>query len=268
MEPFWEEIRRCLIDSISELNRVLEEVRLLVKEHSPDSSEIPVYRLQNEGALPAALHRGGRIYSARAGDPGDDAMERNCASLVKEGEFWTVAWSRNTVRLRASKGVRLLAALIENPHRQFHVIDLERYERKDDSSEGDIPGGSSNAGPILDRRAQESYKAKLLDLRDELEEAERFNDIFRASKIRTEMSLLTKELSRAFGLHGESRLAISEAERARVRVTLAIKGAIGKISKYNSAVGWHLTTSTRTGFFCSYLPSPLANHSDDSEKIA
>lgn len=268
MEPFWEEIRRCLIDSISELNRVLEEVRLLVQEHSTESAETPIYRLQSGSPLSTGLDQASRTYSVPVKEARDDEVTRNCASLVKEGEFWTVAWSRNTVRLRASKGVRLLAALIENPHRQFHVIELERYERKDDVSEGDIPCGSSNAGPILDRRAQESYKAKLLDLRDELDEAERFNDIFRASKIRTEMSVLSRELSRAFGLHGGSRLAISEAERARVRVTLAVKGAIGKISKYNSTVGWHLATSIRTGCFCSYQPSPLANRNGDSKGAA
>lgn len=263
MEPFWEEIRRSLIDSISELKRVVEEVRLLIEEHSADTPEVPVYRLQHAKAIPAKLSGAVRVYSFPVRERCDNGITGNCASLVKEGEFWTIVWSHNKVRLKASKGVRLLATLIENPHRQFHVIELERSERKDDWSEGDMRCGSSNAGPILDRRAQGSYKARLLDLRDELDEAERFNDMFRATKIRTEMSLLTKELARAFGLHGESRLAISDAERARVRVTLAIKGSIGKISKYNPPVGWHLATSIRTGSFCSYFPSPLANDGDD-----
>lgn len=260
MEPFWEELRRCLMNSISELSRVLEEVRLLVEEHSLESSEIPAYRLQNAKGISTGLDQTGAIYSARG--LGEE-VTKDYASVAKEGEFWTIAWNRNTVRLRASKGVRLLAELIENPHRQFHVIDLERHERKDHLNEGEVWCGFSNAGPILDRHAQQSYKAKLLDLREELDEAERFNDIFRASKIRTEMGILTKELSRAFGLHGESRLAASEAERARVRVTIAIKGAIGKISKYNAAAGWHFATSIRTGCFCSYLPSPLAGHASE-----
>lgn len=263
MEPFWEEIRRSLIDSISELRKVVEEVRLLVGEHSSDTLTIPVYRLQNARAIPKGPSREGRVYSLPVRERANEGSAGNRASLVKEGEFWTVAWSRDKVRLRASKGIRLISVLIENPHRQFHVLDLERSERKDGCSEGDTQCRSSDAGPILDRHAQQSYKGRLLELRDELDEAERFNDIFRASKIRAEMSVLTKELSRAFGLHGESRLAISDAERARVRVTLAIKGAIGKISKYNPPVGWHLATSIRTGCFCSYSPSPPVNDSDD-----
>jgi hypothetical protein len=264
MEAFWEEIRRCLADSISELNRLVEEVRLLVEEHSGQSFELPVVRLRRAEAVPETLIQG-RVYSIPMPASSNADTYSNHASVVKEGEFWTIAWNRKTVRMKASKGVRLLAALIEHPGRQFHVLDLEGYERKDEPGESDILSVSSNGGPILDDRAKNSYKARLRDLRDELEEAQSFNDIFRASKIKSEMAILTKELSRAFGLHGESRLAISDAERARVRVTLAVKGAIAKISKYNPPVGWHLTSSVRTGSFCVYLPAPIAEDHDRRE---
>lgn len=264
MEAFWEEIRRCLADSISELNRIVEEVRLLVEEHSGESLNLPVCRLKHTEPL-RGISEAANLYSIPARARANGGIANNHASVVKEGEFWTISWSRKAVRMRASKGVRLLAALIENPGRQFHVMDLESYERRDDPSERENSPAPSDAGPMLDDRAKNSYKARLRDLRDELEEAQGFNDIFRVSKIKSEMEVLTRELSRAFGLHGESRLAISDAERARVRVTLALKGAIGKIAKYNPPVGWHLTTSVRTGAFCLYLPAPVVEEHESPE---
>ena len=96
-----------------------------------------------------------------------------------------------------------------------------------------------------------------MGLRDELNEAQGLNDIFRTSKIKEEMAILTKELARAFGFYGRNRLALSDAERARVRVTLAVKGAIERISKYEPSLGWHLAASVKTGAFCLYRPSPI-----------
>jgi hypothetical protein len=262
MEASWEDIRRCLIDALRELNRVIEQVQFLVENQRTESLEVVSDSLQKTNAMLERLNEHNHASSllTSAGVTGE--KDTNHASVMDEGEFWTIGWNRKTVRVKNSKGVRLLSVLIDNPGRQFHVMDLERYERKDD------PGGSvaafvpSDAGPILDDSAKSSYRARLQDLRDELEEAQGFNDMFRASKIREEMAILTKELARAFGLYGDSRLAISEAERARVRVTLAVKGAIGKISKYNRPVGWHLATSVRTGSFCLYLPAPIAKNGD------
>ena len=113
---------------------------------------------------------------------------------------------------------------------------------------------------MLDEDTKNAYKAHLVELRDDLEEAHQFNDLFRASKIREEMATITNELARAYGLYGTTRRAASDAERARVRVTVAVKGAIEKISKYDSAIGWHLATSVRTGAFCIYRPAPIARN--------
>ena len=208
------------------------------------------------------LNELGSIYSRSESIRRGAGTDGNCASLVDEGEFWTIAWDRKIVRMKGSKGVRLLGVLIDNPGRQFHVTDLESYERKHDPSGDDSSFAPSDAGPMLDGDAKKAYSARLVELRDELEEAQRFNDVFRTSKIRAEMAILTNELARAFGLYGKSRLALSDAERARVRVTLAVKGAIEKISKYNSLVGWHLATSVRTGAFCLYRPAPIAKDTD------
>jgi hypothetical protein len=267
MESFWEEIRRCLTDSVCELDRLIEQMQLLAKKGPPESFEHVSCTLQRAKEKLRGLNEIGCIYS-RSADmrPGAD-RDGNCASLIDEGEFWTIVWDRRTVRMKGSKGVRLLGILTDNPGRQFHVMDLESCERKPDLS-GDYSSFAASDGcPILDEGAKNAYRARLVELRDELEEAQRFNDIFRTSKIREEMAILTKELARACGLYGRNRLALSDAERARVRVTLAVKGAIERISKHNSGVGWHLATSVRTGAFCLYRPAPIGKDSAGFQSI-
>jgi hypothetical protein len=264
MESCWEEIRRWVDDSVWELDRLIEQMKSLVGKYPRESIEPVSSSLQRAKEKLGRINEIGHIYSRSLSTrPGTD-IGRNRASLVKEGEFWTILWDRKMVRMKGSKGVRLLGILVDSPGRQFHVMDLEGYERKPDPSGGDSSFAPSDGCPILDEGAKNSYKARLLELREELEEAQGFNDIFRTSKIREEMATLTNELARAFGLYGRSRLALSDAERARVRVTLAVKGAIEKISKYDSSVGWHLATSVRTGAFCLYQPAPIAKDTDAS----
>lgn len=262
MEPFWEDIGRCLADAVCELDRLIAQMQLLVEKCPSESFELVSYSLQRAKEKLGRLNEIGSGYSRSVIMMRNADRGGNCASLVNEGEFWTIVWDRKIVRMKGSKGVRLLGVLIDNPGRQFHVADLESYARKHDPSGDDSSFAPSDAGPMLDGDAKNAYSARLVELRDELEEAQRFNDVFRTSKIREEMAILTNELARAFGLYGKSRLALSDAERARVRVTLAVKGAIEKISKYNSSVGWHLATSVRTGAFCLYRPAPVAKDSD------
>jgi non-specific serine/threonine protein kinase len=45
-------------------------------------------------------------------------------------------------------------------------------------------------------------------------------------------------------------------EAARSVVTKRIKGAAKKIEAHHPALGYHLSTTVRTGAFCSYMPDP------------
>jgi hypothetical protein len=264
MESFWEEIRRCLTDSVCELDRLIDQVQLLAEKCPRESFEVVSYSLQKAKEKLGRLNELDCIYSRSVSMRPNAVRDANFATLVNEGEFWTIVWDRKIVRMKGSKGVRLLGMLIDNPGREFHVTDLESLERKHDP--GAASFASSDGYPILDEPAKNAYRARLVELRDELEETQRFNDMYRTSKIREEMAIITNELARAFGLNGRARMALSDAERARVRVTLAVKGAIEKISKYNSLVGWHLASSVRTGAFCLYRPVPMAKDTDGFQK--
>lgn len=264
MESLWQEIQRGLADSVSELNRLIEQMQFLIEKRPGESFGSVSSNLKRAKETLGKLNEIGRIYSRAVGTKVSPNSDGNRASLVNNGEYWTMVWDRKIVRMKGSKGVRLLGVLIDNPGRQFHVMDLELYERKQNPDGHYWPSVDC---PMLDDGAKSSYRDRLVEIREELEEAEGFNDVFRASKLREEMGILTNELARSLGLYGKNRLVLSDAERARVRVTLAVKGAIEKVSKHNSLIGWHLAASVRTGAFCSYRPFPIAQNTDDFQPI-
>jgi non-specific serine/threonine protein kinase len=184
----------------------------------------------------------------------------------REGEYWTLAYEGTVLRLRDAKGLRYLACLLQHPDREFHVLDLvvagadQDPPPQADPARG--PGAtrrtrsSGTAGPLLDAKAKGAYRARLQELRDQIEKAERYNDLGRAEAARTEMDALSTQLARAMGLGGRDRETASDAERARVTVTLRVKGTLEKIRRSHPGLGHHLTSCIRTGRFCSYRPDP------------
>ena len=42
-----------------------------------------------------------------------------------EGDYWTIVFERETIRLRDSKGLRYLAALLQRPGERVHALDLQ-----------------------------------------------------------------------------------------------------------------------------------------------
>src|SRR5262249_39917943 len=113
--------------------------------------------------------------------------------------------------------------------------------------------------PVLDATAKVAYRQRLAELRDELDEAERFNDPGRAERAREEMDAITEQLAAAVGLGGPDRPAAPATEPARATARKVVKAALNRISDHHAALGRHLTMSIKTGTFCSYAPDePLA----------
>ena len=199
--------------------------------------------------------------------PGSNGGPR--ATLRLEGEIWTVTGT-TTVRLKDRKGLQYLATLLERPDIEVHAIDLVSGP-VDAAARGRSAGGAGaagaengdvvladggDAGALLDPEAKAAYRERVLELREDLEEAERFHDVERAARLREELEFIGAELARAVGLGGRDRRAGNAAERARVNVTRAIRGAVRAIAEHDARLGHHLERSVRTGVFCAYQPGP------------
>lgn len=189
----------------------------------------------------------------------------------RQDDFWTIRYHGQSAFLKSNKGLECLASLLRSPGREYHVSELVGcYPEERTSSRHSAPtprnrphgegrrvmAGFHDGTPILDFQAKAECKRRLDDLRDQEEEAERFNDPDRAAKARAEINAIARYLATATGLGGRDRKASSEAERARCAVTKRIKQAIQKIAAAIPALGHHLTARVKTGYFCSYNPHP------------
>ncbi len=182
----------------------------------------------------------------------------------REGEYWAIAFDGDEFRLRDTKGLRYLADLLANPGLELSALALAAEARSSGrvpsphglAAEGVVASGASGAGEVLDAVAMGAYARRRDDLRDEIEEAERFNDPERVARAREEIEALTAELAAAAGLGGRARHAPGPAERARQSVTKAIKAAIARISDHSPALGGHLSRTIHTGAVCSYRVEP------------
>jgi len=200
-------------------------------------------------------------------------MDPHIPNLVRrEGEYWTIAYEGTLLHLRDGKGLDYLGCLLRHPRREFHVADLVQIGCRGHAA-GDPPGAMLNAerdhqvavipdahaGDVLDARARAEYKARVTDLRAELEEATASGDLGRASRARQELELINEQLAAAYGLDGRPRRAADPVERLRKAVGNRIKATLGKIREQHASLGLHLANAIRTGVFCSYTPDrPIA----------
>ena len=177
----------------------------------------------------------------------------------REGDYWLVVFDGHTVRARDLKGMRYLARLLAQPGRELHVLDLVTAESGAASGRGDVPRSAlGDAGEMLDPRAKEAYRRRLIEIDDDIDEANALGDDERAAQADAERELLVKELARAFGLGGRARPSASAAERARVGVTRAVRQAMSRIAEHHPALAEHLDRTIRTGAYCAYVPDPRA----------
>jgi tetratricopeptide (TPR) repeat protein len=170
---------------------------------------------------------------------------RATLTLTPEGDTWLLALGDASLRLKDVLGVRYVARLVADPEREIHALDLAGAG--DDETRGD-------AGEALDANARAAYKRRLAELDEELREAESWNDGARVLRARTEMGLLSSELSRAVGLGGRSRRTGSAAERARIAVTRRIRDMIKRVSEQAPELGRYLENTIKTGSYCAYRP--------------
>ncbi|HVR61791.1 MAG TPA: hypothetical protein VMU50_07810, partial [Polyangia bacterium] len=176
-------------------------------------------------------------------------------SLAREGEYWTVSAGEGLCRLKSTRGFEMLAELVSNPGREFHVLALMGTGGGGGGGDDGAPDGG-DAGEVLDREAVDEYRARLAELNEEIAEAEAWSDSGRLGRARDEREALARELARGVGLGGRARRAGAAAERARTNVQRRIKGAIRKIGESLPALGAYLERAVRTGTFCSYDPLP------------
>lgn len=175
-----------------------------------------------------------------------------------EGDVWHLAFGGEVTRLTDRKGLHDIARLLRVPGVEVAAVDL--LAPWVGGSPGGTPGTQGMAleggvGPALDATAREEYRRRLVELEEEIAEAQAHNDPGRAGRANEEREFLLAELGAAVGLGGRARPALDPAERARKAVTWRIRETLNRIEAAHVALGRHLRRSVRTGTFCVYDPA-------------
>jgi len=185
--------------------------------------------------------------------PGRRAQVRT-AELGRSGRRWVASFEGTRVQLQDTKGMRYLAALVARPGAEQHALDLV------DRVEGGVAAGGpdrralGDAGEVLDARARREYRHRIEQLRGVADAALADGDLEGAEAAQAELDLLVTELARAFGLGGRERRVSAVAERARLNVTRALRGAISRLAEALPGPGGVLQRRVRTGAYCAYEP--------------
>ena len=241
-------------DACRLLNQVPERFD---KVGAPGRAEAARTLMHGATAACAAL---GRPWTPHGPTPG---------SFQSSGHGWNVCWKNEQRQLKASKGLRAIAYLLDRPDQPVPAAELADAvnDRKSESRTAswlgeatgpqftlEARGVEGDLGPALDHQARQDYLTRIREIESTLDEDDGADD-GAAESLREERSFLLKELSRAVGLGGRDRQIGSPNERARINLTRTIKKAIQDLERVLPELGEHLAKCIATGSACTYQPA-------------
>jgi hypothetical protein len=172
-------------------------------------------------------------------------VDASSVKMERTEAGWSVVAGAVVAKVKDSRGMQLLARLVERPNEEIHVLALA-------SDDAGTSVQESSAGEVIDERARRAYRERVADLEEDIDEAERNSDVARLAKLRAEKEALVAELARAVGLGGRARKASSATERARVNVQRRLKDAVARIAEADAEIGGVFERAVRTGTFCCF----------------
>lgn len=171
------------------------------------------------------------------------------SAFRRDGDTWALTYDGRETRVRDVKGLTVIARLLAEPGREFHVLDLVGPAGRENEF-----AVSADTGEVIDEQARRAYQRRLSQLEVEIENATFTGDYGRQAGAEAEREALVGQLVAAYGLHGRVRHGNDPIERARSTVTKQIHGAIARIDKVHPSMALHLANSVRTGRYCVYGP--------------
>jgi len=160
--------------------------------------------------------------------------------IRRRGEYWKIRFAGGEEIIYSPDiGFTYIQILLTNPGVLYSAAELLCLVIKE--PEKYAPG---DAGEVLDAEAISAYRTRQEELKEELDEAEKNNDLALKQNILEDLEWLDHELKSARGLGGIIRRAKDDRNRTRNRVCNAIKRAHNKICQYDSSLGKHLEPPT------------------------
>lgn len=186
--------------------------------------------------------------------PASFGASRPAVAVLRPGAdgVWTVGWDGSTVAMREVKGLHYLRLLVRQPGLEISALDLSNWVAGHASSGVE----DASVGEIIDRQALAAYRARIVAIDADLDEAAQWADAGRIDRLRDERDALLSEIRAATGFRDRVRQLGGTAERARVAVRKAVAAAVDRIADIDPALGRVFADCVRTGAFCRYDPDP------------
>ncbi|MBA7675483.1 hypothetical protein ES703_83718 [subsurface metagenome] len=278
IDPFKQEMVRIPFDVLlTQIEPVLEEKYAYFDELIKQTlTENPVGTGQGHtvknlaektGQTPAgniiARPAGAKRKSKLAEEPSKEAKN----VFKKDGDFWQVAYQSNgTTTIKDSKGMSYIARLLEKPNEPIAALSLANPKSdtklmiQGKAVENDtVSSDSGKPQEIIDKDTLQSCQKRIIDIKNELADAEKNNDLAAQERLEAEKEQILSELNAALNLRGESRSFTDNLDKARKAVTNAIKRALENIKKHSMPLYQHLNNSIQRGINFAYKPDRQTN---------
>ena len=152
----------------------------------------------------------------------------------RDGDGWFVRAFGERGHFKNLKGFKYIAKLLTCPGKPVPIVELAGEESaisrrvKSDklaNTDGLTVSKRPTRQPVLDKKALKDVERKMEELKQEIEEAERHNDVARAERIRDQFEALAKQVQKDTRFDGKSRDFDSDIDSLRQSIWNAIKYA-------------------------------------------
>jgi hypothetical protein len=185
--------------------------------------------------------------------------------FYEKGEYWLISYEGKTVYLKRSKGLSYIRQLITAAGRELHVTQLglsqpvpqgvlNRLSQQELEDLGLTSDLLSHAGPLVDQAGSLWIRSKLVELEEELGQAQSDCDIGRVSVLNEQIERLQCHIASLYSISGQVRKMDDPVERLRKAVSAAIADAKRRIHEEHEPLWKHLQNFLHSGVYCSYRP--------------
>ncbi len=180
--------------------------------------------------------------------PAEEPSKEAKNVFKKDGDFWQVAYQSNdTTTIKDSKGMSYIARLLEKPNEPIAALSLANPKSdtklmiQGKAVENDtVSSDSGKPQEIIDEDTLQSCQKRIIDINNELADAEKNNDLAAQERLEAEKEQILSELNAVRNLKGESRSFTDNLVKARKAVTNAIKRALENIKTHSMPLYQHL----------------------------
>lgn len=211
-----------------------------------------------EEAVEHFEQRGHAVMAARSAALLFEIEAARTVSIREQDGGWVVQpHGAEPLDVGLLKGMRALRELLLQPNTAQHALTLTRIIERDTSEGVEV---NDQAFDRTDGRALQEYRARMNQLTEALETADRRGDVARSETLQHELDALIEHVAESEGFGGRVARDPVAADRARVNITKHLKRTVERISALDGALGAHLRATVSTGMYCVYEPGPDAEY--------